>query len=70
MDYLEFRTFFDCLANNKPMPINVYDAAAWMVITPLSEQSIMMGGAPQEIPDFTGGRWLFEPEVKFEDLRF
>ncbi|MBQ3573274.1 MAG: Gfo/Idh/MocA family oxidoreductase [Clostridia bacterium] len=70
MDYLEFRTFFDCLANNKPMPINVYDAAAWMVITPLSEQSIRMGGAPQEIPDFTGGRWLFEPEVKFEDLRF
>jgi len=70
MDYLEFRVFFDCLINNKPMPINVYDAAAWMVITPLSEASIRMGGAPQEIPDFTGGKWLFPSEVKFEDLRF
>jgi hypothetical protein len=31
-----------------------------MAITPLSEQSIAMGGMPAAIPDFTGGRWMKE----------
>ncbi len=61
IDTLEFRVFVDCLKNNKPMPIDVYDAASWMAVTALSEQSIMMGGAPQAIPDFTDGRWINRP---------
>ena len=52
MDYLVYTEFFDCVKNNKPMPIDVYDAATWMCITPLSEKSIAQGGAPMEIPDF------------------
>jgi hypothetical protein len=37
--------------------------AAWMVITPLSEQSIAHGGMPQAIPDFTRGQWMYrEPK--------
>ena len=52
MDYLVYSEFFDCVINNKPMPIDAYDAAAWMCITPLSEKSIAAGGAPMEIPDF------------------
>ena len=39
------------------MPIDVYDAAAWMSISALSEASIAQGGAPQAIPDFTNGMW-------------
>ena len=39
-------------------PIDVYDAATWMAITVLSEQSVALGGAPVAIPDFTGGRWI------------
>ena len=58
MDYLEFKLFFDCLLNNKPMPVDVYDAATWMAISPLSEQSITSGSAPVEIPDFTRGKWV------------
>lgn len=58
MDYLEFKLFFDCLLNNKPMPIDVYDAATWMAITPLSEQSISCGSMPIEVPDFTRGKWI------------
>ena len=58
IDTLQFRVFADCCLNNKEMPIDVYDAAAWMAVTALSEQSIMMGGAPQAIPDFTNGRWI------------
>lgn len=44
------------------MPLDVYDAAAWMAITPLSEQSIALGSAPVEIPDFTSGRWLISAD--------
>ena len=58
MDYLEFKFFFDALRNGKPMPVDVYDAASWMVITALSEISIANGSAPVEIPDFTEGKWL------------
>ncbi len=57
MDILEFRSFVDCYLNGKEMPIDVYDAAAWMCITALSEQSIATGGTPQAIPDFTRGMW-------------
>ncbi len=52
MDYLVYSDFFDCVKNNKPMPIDAYDAAAWMCITPLSEKSIANGSIPMEIPDF------------------
>jgi hypothetical protein len=63
MDYLEFRAFFDAILKGEEMPIDVYDMAAWMVITPLSEQSIAHGGMPQAIPDFTRGKWILrEPK--------
>ena len=59
MDWLEFKTFFDCLENDKPMPIDVYDAASWMAVTALSEQSVAQGGRVTDIPDFTNGKWAF-----------
>ena len=65
MDYLMLREFFRAVQEGRPMPIDVYDAAAWMVITPLSEQSIKNNGAPVAIPDFTGGYWK---EHKLEDV--
>ena len=57
MDYFEFVAFFDALRNGTEMPIDVYDAAAWMSITYLSEQSIKNGGAPVDVPDFTNGAY-------------
>lgn len=71
MDYLQFKAFFDAIVNGEEMPIDVYDMAAWMAITPLSEQSIAHGGMPQAIPDFTRGQWfLREPKdvVKFPNV--
>ena len=53
MDYFEFKIFADCLQNGKEMPCDVYDAAAWMSITYLTEKSLQQGGAVVEIPDFT-----------------
>lgn len=58
MDGLVLRAFFDCVRNQTPMPIDVYDMASWMCISALSEQSIAMGGAPVAIPDFTNGAWI------------
>ncbi len=63
MDYLEFREFFAALRGERDIPIDVYDAAAWMSITVLSERSIAQGGAPQAIPDFTNGKWMTRPSV-------
>ena len=57
MDWLEFEIFFRCLREDAPMPVDVYDAASWMVITALSEMSVARGGAVVDIPDFTGGKW-------------
>mgnify|MGYP001072801908 CR=1 FL=1 len=58
MDWLVFRSFLDSVKAGAEVDIDVYDAAAWMSITALSEQSIAMGGAPVPVPDFTNGMWI------------
>ena len=58
MDYLVLRAFVESLQEKKPFPIDVYDTAAWMVVTALSEDSIAMGSLPVPVPDFTDGRWM------------
>lgn len=57
MDFLVLSAFFDSVKRQVQTPVDVYDAAAWMSITALSEQSISMGGMPVAIPDFTNGKW-------------
>ena len=59
IDTLVFDAFFTALREGRPMPIDVYDMAAWMSISVLSEESIALGGAPVAIPDFTNGQWLY-----------
>lgn len=56
MDWLVASAFVDCVKNDKPMPIDVYDMATWTVITPLSEKSIREG-IRVDFPDFTNGEW-------------
>ncbi len=58
MDSLMLRQYVNAIKSGSDMPLDVYDAAAWMCISTLSERSIALSGAPQEIPDFTGGKWL------------
>ena len=58
MDYLVLRAFVESVQNGTDTPIDVYDTAAWMAITCLSEQSVAMGSMPVPIPDFTDGRWI------------
>lgn len=68
MDYLEFKAFFKAILNGEEMPIDVYDMASWMAITPLSEQSVAHGGMPQAIPDFTRGEWHIRNPKDVVDL--
>ncbi len=58
MDYLVLRGYIESIQQQQPFPIDVYDTAAWMAITALSEESIAMGGMPVPVPDFTDGRYM------------
>ncbi|MBE6663659.1 MAG: Gfo/Idh/MocA family oxidoreductase [Ruminococcaceae bacterium] len=57
MDYVELREFVDRVKDGGEMQCDVYDAAAWMVVSCLSEESIKNNGKPMEIPDFTRGAY-------------
>lgn len=57
MDFvMDYRLIY-CLRNGLPLDMDVYDAAEWSCIVPLSEISVLHNGAPVEIPDFTRGSW-------------
>ena len=57
MDFLlNWRSIY-CLRNGIPLDQDVYDAAAWSVVGPISELSVAQGSAPIPIPDFTRGKW-------------
>ncbi len=58
MDHLVLEAFADSIINKTNTPIDVYDMAAWMAISVLSEQSVNMGSSPVAFPDFTNGRWI------------
>ena len=57
MDFIMDWRLIDCLRNGLPMDMDVYDAAAWSCITPLSEWSIANKSNSIEVPDFTRGKW-------------
>lgn len=64
MDTLSLRAFLDAARNRTPPPIDVYDCAAWMAVTALSESSVAAGGLPMPFPDFTDGKWIYENSGK------
>lgn len=57
MDFLMLWRIIYCLRNGEPLDQDVYDAAVWSVIGPLSEWSVARKGEMVEIPDFTRGAW-------------
>ena len=63
MDFLmDWRTI-DCLRNGLPLDEDVYDAALWSSITPLSEWSVANRSNSVTVPDFTGGSWKVNKPV-------
>lgn len=68
MDFFVIHSFIESVKRKQPTPLDVYDAATWSAITPLSEQSIERGNATVEFPDFTGGQWMYrKPVFAFND---
>ena len=58
MDFFVLNAFVESAKQNIAPPLDVYDAAAWSAVTPLSEKSIANNGEPQDFPDFTRGKWI------------
>lgn len=63
MDFFVIHSFVEAIKRKTATPMDVYDAAAWSAITPLSEQSIELGNQTVEFPDFTGGQWMYRKPV-------
>ncbi len=58
MDFFVLNAFVESVKNKIAPPLDVYDAAAWSAITPLSEISIANNGEVQDFPDFTRAQWI------------
>jgi len=57
MDFIMDYRLIYCLRNGLPLDQDVYDAAAWSCIVPLSEKSVLSRGNSVDVPDFTRGAW-------------
>jgi predicted dehydrogenase len=60
MDFFVLHAFVESIKKRVPTPMDVYDAATWSAIAPLSEASIELGNQTVEFPDFTGGQWMYK----------
>ena len=63
MDFFVIHAFVESIKHKTPTPLDVYDAATWSAISPLSEQSIELGNQTVEFPDFTSGQWMYRKPV-------
>lgn len=69
MDFLTFSAFIEYAKIKAEPPIDAYDAATYMAVTALSEESIAKGSAPVAMPDFTTGLW-YKREKKKDDSKY
>ncbi len=56
-DYIMMYRLIKCLQMGVEPDSDVYDAAAWSAIAPLSEISVADRSRPVDFPDFTRGKW-------------
>ncbi len=63
MDFLEDWRLIECLRRGEPTDQDVYDAAAWSAVGPLTERSVAARSRAVNIPDFTRGRWRITPPL-------
>lgn len=67
MDFIMDYRLIYCLRNGLPLDQDVYDAAEWSCLVELSEISVLNGGEPVQIPDFTRGDWNKLKGLKFAE---
>jgi predicted dehydrogenase len=68
MDFIEDYRLIECLRKGLPMDMDVYDAAAWSVVSELSERSIAAGSRPMKFPDFTRGKWKQAKPLQIDNM--
>ena len=57
MDFIMDWRLIDCLRNGLPLDQDVYDAASWSAVFPLSGNSVGQRSKTIDVPDFTRGGW-------------
>jgi predicted dehydrogenase len=57
MDFMEDLRLIQALQKGEYPDMDVYDAAAWSVVSELSERSVANKGRAMSFPDFTRGAW-------------
>lgn len=63
-EYLEDSRLIQALRAGVAPDFDVYDAATWSAVTPLSEKSVADRSRPVDFPDFTRERWRTNPPVR------
>lgn len=63
MDFIMLWRMVYCLRNGLPLDQDVYDAASWTAVSPLSEMSVARRGRSVDVPDFTRGNWKNVPQL-------
>lgn len=66
MDWIVFNAFIEAVKLEEQTPIDVYDTAAWMAVTALSDASIKGGNVRVDFPDFTHGLYK-QPREKLKN---
>ncbi len=67
-DFLEDYRLIEALRTGVAPDSDVYDAATWSVVAPLSEQSVATRSSAVDFPDFTSGRWKTAPPLTIMDV--
>jgi hypothetical protein len=68
IDFFVLHGFVEAIKRRVSPAMDVYDAAAWSAVTPLSEMSIELGYATVDFPDFTNGQWMYrKPKFALTD---
>jgi len=61
---LLWERLLDALRSGRRPDMDVYDAATWSVISPLTERSVAAKSRPVDFPDFTRGKYKNTPPIK------
>ena len=68
MDFLEDYRLIDALLKGRQPDMDVYDAAAWSVVSELSEISVANKSKTVDFPDFTRGAWKTNKPIFITDM--
>ncbi len=68
MDFIMDYRLIYCLKNGLPLDQDVYDAAAWSAVVPLSIASVADRSNSFDVPDFTRGRWQTNQPLPVVDV--